>query len=528
MPSAILSFLKTRWILLLMLIVFVCFKISQLHYPFYLDEADVYAPAVKLMAEHGPSLLPGAIHSDFSRGHPLMFHFLCSIWLRCFGTSNIALHAFPLFVSVIFLIALFESCRGLFGEREATLALLLVATRVIFFVQSSFVYPEIMLAMFTFLSLYFYARDQLLLTSLMLFALFFTKEGGLIFGVIIGSDALVSLFTRKEPKLRGLLRLGAVLAPALLIALFFALQKSKEGWYILPEHSGLIVPDWKTYYFMFRRGLYWNFRGDRAMDALGLFTILLSLIPAWKYKNVRYLFLVPPVTIVYILAEIFASNATLAKMWMGLFVLCFAIPVYYLLQLNKTLSAPARRFLVLSGIGVVVFLLCSSLSQIGYRYLQAGIYLIMVFLAVCIVTFIEAGGKRLYYGAAAGILLIGAYGFYVNNRHEDTGLGAFEVMNVQLHEFSFLEKENAYDKEIACGCTFEKYRMTDTFEGFLSSKRLFTNIKLFPVGPTTEYALFGNSCRDEEEYQLMLTDTNFHSVFKMRDGNTWAEIFKRK
>src|SRR5437868_2860850 len=130
MQQALLSFLRTRWLLLLVLLVFVCFKIPLLHYPFYCDEGWVYAPAVKTMALHGPSLLPGAIPDSLSRGHPLMFHFLCSLWIRCFGSSNIAVHSFPLLVSVIFMFALYECCLRLFDKRVASIALLLVATRV--------------------------------------------------------------------------------------------------------------------------------------------------------------------------------------------------------------------------------------------------------------------------------------------------------------------------------------------------------------------------------------------------------------
>ena len=154
---ALLSFLKTRWVLLLVLVCFVCFKIPHLYYPFYCDEGWVYAPAVKTMATHGPSLLPGSIPSGYSRGHPLLFHFLCSVWIRCFGYSNVAVHSFPLLVSVLCLIAIFEGCLRMFGGRVATVALLLVATQVIFFVQSSFVLPEVMVTMFTFLSLYYYS-----------------------------------------------------------------------------------------------------------------------------------------------------------------------------------------------------------------------------------------------------------------------------------------------------------------------------------------------------------------------------------
>jgi hypothetical protein len=526
MWNVVLSYLKSRWLLFVVLLVFVSFKLSQLHYPFYLDEAWVYAPAVKMMAIHGPGLLPGALPPDFSRGHPLMFHFLASIWIRCFGTSNISVHSFPLFLAVIFLVSLYECCLRLFGRREASLALLLISGSVIFFVQSSFVYPEIMLALFTFLSLYFYSKERLLLTSLSLFMLFFTKEGGLVFGAVIGIDATACLFRRTETIWRKLQRILSVLVPACLIGCFLLLQKAKLGWYILPEHSNMIQTNWNYYYFMFKRGIYWAYRGETATCIMALFILLMSVVPAIKNKNALYLFLIPPVVIVYQMAELYATNPAGSRFWVLLYLLSFVIPVYCLIRLNKDRKLPERKFIILAAICVATYLFYSSLTQIGYRYLLVILVLIMIFQAVSITLFADAGDRRIYYVAAAGILIINAYGFYSNERVEDTQMGAFQVMNVQLKEFAFLEKENAYDEEIAYGCTWESYRMVDTVQGFLSSGRIFTHLKRFPVGPHTDYAMFGNSCGDEADYRSILTNPDFHLVFKMRDGNIWAEIYK--
>ena len=527
MPAVLFSFLKTRWLLLLVFVVFICFKIPQLHYPFYIDEGWVYAPAVKMMALHGPSLMPGAIAPELSRGHPLMFHFLCATWIRCFGMSNAAIHSFPLMLSVIFLIALFECSLKLFGNRVATIILLLVPTQVIFFVQSSFVYPEIMVAMFAFLSLYCYSRDYLLLTSLMLFVLFFTKEGGLVFGAVIGVDAVVAMFRRNESIARRLSRVAAVVVPTVLIGLFYVAQKATLGWYVLPEHQNLIKSDWYGYYGMFKCGLYWTDRGDRAMCVLVFFAILLSLIPAVRLKNIRYLFLVPAVIVVYSQGTMWPEKATGSVLWMALYLLSFSMPVYYILQLSRNMSAAGRKFILLMGIGVPAFLLYSSLTQIGYRYLMVDIIFILIFLAVCIDAYTTAESNYLFYGAVCGVMLIGGYGFYSNERTEDCQLGSFQVMNVQMHEIAYLEKSNAYDQEIAYGCTWEKERFTDTLQGFLSSGRALKNMVRFPVRPSAEYAIFGNSCGDLDDYRQMLHNPGFHTVYKIRDGKIWAEIFKR-
>ena len=68
-------------ILILATIAFIIFKIPHLSMPYCWDEAWVYGPAVRMMAENGLGLLPDALPVHYSRGHPLLFHFLAAGWL---------------------------------------------------------------------------------------------------------------------------------------------------------------------------------------------------------------------------------------------------------------------------------------------------------------------------------------------------------------------------------------------------------------------------------------------------------------
>ena len=96
-----LQYLKTRWELFLVLAIFIAVKLPALHYPFYWDESWSYAPGVKLMYLHGPSLMPNAIDLFYSRGHPLLFYASAASWMRLFGDSHISQHAFCLFLSIL-------------------------------------------------------------------------------------------------------------------------------------------------------------------------------------------------------------------------------------------------------------------------------------------------------------------------------------------------------------------------------------------------------------------------------------------
>ena len=89
------------WVFAVLLVGFVGTKAAYLSLPYYWDEAWVYAPAIHKMHASGPSLLPDNISTSLSRGHPLMFHFLGSLWLSVFGPSRESSHAFVLVTAVI-------------------------------------------------------------------------------------------------------------------------------------------------------------------------------------------------------------------------------------------------------------------------------------------------------------------------------------------------------------------------------------------------------------------------------------------
>ena len=89
-----------HWLLFLLIIVFILLKLEAMSLPFFWDEAWSYLPAIREMAEKGPSLLPGSIHTELYRGHPLVFYFLSSIWMKLFGHSLPISHLFPLIIYI--------------------------------------------------------------------------------------------------------------------------------------------------------------------------------------------------------------------------------------------------------------------------------------------------------------------------------------------------------------------------------------------------------------------------------------------
>src|SRR5678815_2254311 len=101
--------------LVLIVVVFIVVKSPHLIHPHYWDESWSYATAVQKMYEQGPTLLPGIVDVDATRGHPLFFYAAASAWMKIFGASLVSKHSFGLCASVLLLIAIYEFCYKLYN-----------------------------------------------------------------------------------------------------------------------------------------------------------------------------------------------------------------------------------------------------------------------------------------------------------------------------------------------------------------------------------------------------------------------------
>lgn len=224
------------------LLLFVFFKWSQLSLPFFWDESWVYGPALQLMAKDGPGLLPNDLNDWYSRGHPLLFHFLGSSWIKLFGSSLPVIHGFALSVSVLYLVAVYWVAGRLFGWKAGIGAGLLVAVQPGFIAQSTMVMPEIFLAITTLAGFYFLMRKKYLLTAFAGSLAVLTKETGLaIFGSFMIYWFLITLKNRQDFILRkSLMEFLLLSIPFLVFAIFLTIQYLQKGWFLYPTHVGMI------------------------------------------------------------------------------------------------------------------------------------------------------------------------------------------------------------------------------------------------------------------------------------------------
>ena len=521
-------FLKHRWPLFLVLLVFIICKIPHLSYSYYWDESWPYAPAIREMYNHGISIMPTAVESELSRGHPLFFHAIAAMWMHIFGNSFIAMHSFALFISLLFLITIYEAGLKIFNKRVAVLALLLVASQELFFVQSSYVLMEILVAFLAFASLYFYVREKYLLTILTLSALFYTKESGLIMGAVLGLDAFFSLLSKEGFSRKNIFRVLSVAAPCLLIGIFFLIQKHIRGWYIFPFYSELIEHSWKAFWYKFRMSCvrYSFYENYKYLDMLLL--LILSIVAAIKQKKAGYLILWLPGAIIYYYVDDLRAGRLLPSVpFFIVFVISLWCMLYTFRRIKLYENKEQQKFIELSTCFIFSFLCFSATNFLTYRYLLADIVPLLFFAAFIVTRFSDLSYKWIWYPATAMILFISFYAFYHNPLYGgDTDMAGFKGIKIQKNLADFLEKNNYYDSSICCGSFMEKEHLIDPNTGFLKSQKAFKNVK-WELDASTAFIVF-DSMEYDYRYKQVISQPNFHLVYRTQEGKLWGEIYQQQ
>jgi hypothetical protein len=520
-------FLQTRWVLLVVLIVFTAVKIPHLFYPYYWDESWPYAAAIKEMYHHGVSLMPSAINPDLSKGHPLLFHSLAASWMHIFGASHLAMHSFALLTSLVLLTAVYEAGLKLFNLRVASLSIILISVQVIFYVQSSFVLPEILVALLAFLSLYYYSSARYFAAAISLTALFFTKESGIVAGVVTGIDAGIGLLDKNTPLKIRIAKIITVLVPSVLLGLFFVIQKHVNGWYLNPEHTKLMVSEWRWFWYYFRtRSMHSALLLDnRNFYFIGL--LVLSLIAALKNKSFKYLVLFFPAVIIYYFADDMRSGRPMPSVpFFCLFLISVAWMFYVLRKLKIFPACRQEKFIMLYVLFIILFFCFSAINFFTPRYMLAGIVPLLFFASVIFDSFITRTYPVLVYPVVLLIAVICGYTFSTNAGYGDNDPGAYDAMSVQQSVVDFLEKNNAYDKPIGCGSFLENQHFMSAATGFLSSEKVFTKVS-WEIDGNTQYAIFDN-IEPENRYDEIRKNPAFHLVYRPVKGRVWAEIYEHR
>ena len=266
----------------LILVVFAILKLSYLKLGCYWDETWPFSYAIYQLHEHWPLILPNTIDPYITRGHPLLFHFLVSTWMAIFGDSLVVAKAFPLFLSLLTLIAIYKFGEHFFSPKTGLLAAALLAVQAVFYSQSTLLLLEVQLTLFTILTFLFYFKKNRFLYILFGSFAILTKETGITVIAALGIWHLVNyLATIKSTKFRDFFVESLwIIAPIGVSFLYFVLQRILNGWFLFPIHVGFMSFDHTVILDKFEHGLYliFKFQDKKLITIFAVFSLIIAIL----------------------------------------------------------------------------------------------------------------------------------------------------------------------------------------------------------------------------------------------------------
>lgn len=240
-------------ILFLVLCCFAILRLDSISLAYFGDEAMVYGPAVQQMAGNGPSMLPGAIQEDLSRGHPMMFHFTAGLFLFLFGNTVTNAHIFALLISLSTLFVVFKISKEFLSDLYSVLIVISAASFPLFIGQSVMVYPEMMLTLFALTTFYFYLKKNPIHFFISASFLLLTKETGILFLFSLAVWNIIKSIFIENKKIFSADFIKSQLPfiyPLFPLVIFFILQNIKYGYVFYPEHIGFIKTNYESVAYM--------------------------------------------------------------------------------------------------------------------------------------------------------------------------------------------------------------------------------------------------------------------------------------
>lgn len=457
--------------LLLLLSSLIVFKFPHLSLPFFWDEAWSYAPAVDAMANTFPSLLPGKIDAELSRGHPLFFYFSAGLWLKVFGIHLFSAHSFALLISCLTLFALFRLSCQFMSKSGAIFTTSLFSVQTIFLAQSCLLLPELMLTLFTILTLKAYLSNKWKAYLLFSTLLLFTKESGIVLiGTILFFEFFKQVFSKERNIISIINKFGKLSFPILIIGLFFILQKFKMGWYFFPEHTNLISFEQKDIYHKL-------------------------------YSYSKFLFLDQGRNLI-----LFSTIA-------------LSIP---LIIRKVKINQNQIKLLLFSTLFLLFYLVFLVLNFHSLRYILC---ITPCFLIICTII-IWSNLKKypiLKYSFSSLLIIVSIFMGFSNKGDNDQNLGYVDAVIVHNKLINFCEEQSLHEAPIFTNFIIGRY-LKNPIAGYLNSEKTFSNIQK-KMNNKTQYVILTSAAP-------MRTLTRIYQERKMvplaeyQQGNSWGRIYK--
>ncbi|MEA3444862.1 MAG: glycosyltransferase family 39 protein [Bacteroidota bacterium] len=457
-------------IVLLATLAFVIFKIPHLTLPYYWDEAWVYGPAVRLMAQNGLSLLPDGLPVHYSRGHPLLFHFLAAGWLKIFGNTITASHVFALFISLLLIVALYVTGTKLFDKKTALASVLLLLMQPIFLAQSALVLPEVMLALFVLLSVYFFLKQKMLLYFFSATFMLFTKETGV---AIIFVAFILEIIRQKDiilsQPLKVIKSLFVVGSPVLVLFSYLIVQYFYHGWFLFPGHTGFVTFDINTIINRLTEGYgayIFIYQGRNLLFFSALLLLIYGIIRKQKFKHKAELFSLFAFIVGFMLVSSvnFFSNRYIMSI----------IPLFLILMFSIILQVFKNRYLIIG------FTLVALVLQIPVLQKKTG---------------------------------------------SDHNLGYVNAVKANMAMSDYMTSINIQEKLIYAGFNTREM-LTKPLCGYVEEGNNFKNF-LHPYSDKADYYIFSNYDTPKSDWDLP-EKSGLELVQRFEIGQAWIALYKSK
>lgn len=459
-----------------LIVAFVIFKLQHLSLPFYWDEAWPFSHAVHKMYENGLSLLPDAIPTEISRGHPLLFHFLAAAWMKVFGTSLVAINAFPLFLSVLLIISIYMFGKKFLSRDAGLLAALIFCLQAVFLAQSSFLLLEVMLALLGIWTFYFYLTKQRIWYIVFATLLMMTKESGIVVVAVLSAWEIVRLLflnkTYKKEVKTFLLNILIIVIPVFLVAIYFVVQKIIHGWFFFPLHVD---------FMSFTPGII----------KTKFFIILNFIFFAQGRYIITLLILIALVVHLFIRKSKFIESKWEVMSLLTLFILAFAV--------FSSLNFLSNRYLLITLPPLA--LIFAHLMIESFKLMRGLLVLAIVMSVVILVIF---NTKKI-------------------NNHDDN-LGYIDQVKVHQKMVDYCEQENLFDKSIYSHFLM-RVNLTSPYAGYLSD----TNKKFNKVVPEfsedVDYCIF-SAIEYYPVFDSVKLAAELEAVKEFRKNTAWVTLYK--
>ncbi|MBE0637409.1 MAG: glycosyltransferase family 39 protein [Bacteroidales bacterium] len=461
-------------ILLIVIIALIVIKLPHLYLPYYGDEGFAFGPAVHLMYQNGPTILPGGLEPDYSYGHPLLFHFLVASWMKIFGESILVAKSFALLVSILLLIAIFFTGKTFFNKDAGLLAAILLFFQPIFLAQSSFVLLEAFLALLGLLTILFFFQKKWLLYALTASALVMTKESGLFLVFALCIWQLMDVFLEKENHYSARKMIYSyliILVPAMVFGLFLIQQKLTWGWFLFPGRMN----DMQMTYDIISRNL----------------------------GHIRK-----------IIFFIHGRN------WLVIGLLVSLVGYYFIP--GKRFTGHQWKLIWFITLFIGIFWFMSSLNFISNRYFLIVITILVLLIASITVQAFQVKKWLLYPVMIALVVSQSIFAF----RHYSTGddnLGFTDVAKVHREAIHFMEEHNMQDASVYAHFLM-LINLQHPLAGYLSDGIVFTRIKGLYTD-SVDYAVISN-VELSRELDSIRGLPHLELMKRVEIGLAWTEIYR--